>query len=61
MSSLQIYESLKWALKNNLKYFDIGVSQLYQNDKIIPHESLIRFKEQFGSKAMIRKVMSIKI
>ena len=61
VSSLQIYESLKWALKNNLKYFDIGVSQLYQNDKIIPHESLIRFKEQFGSKAMIRKVMSIKI
>ena len=61
VASLQIYESLKWALKNNLRYFDIGVSQLYEKNKIIPHESLIHFKEQFGSKAMIRKVMSIKI
>ena len=36
-------------------------SELYKNDKIIPHDSLINFKEQFGSQAMIRKVMKLKL
>ena len=58
-ASLQIYASLKWAKKIGLHYLDIGVSQLYQEDTIIPHESLINFKEQFGAKAMIRKVMKL--
>jgi len=57
VASLQIYESLNWAKKNKLQFFDIGVSQLYENEKIVPHESLINFKEQFGAQAMIRKVM----
>ena len=61
VASLQIYESLKWAKKNNLKYLDLGVSQTYHKNKIIPHESLINFKEQFGAKAMIRKVMKLKL
>ena len=61
VASLQIYESLKWAKKNGLDYLDIGVSQLYDGDKIMPHESLINFKEQFGAKAMIRKVMKLKL
>ena len=61
IASLQIYESLKWAKQNNLKFLDIGVSQLYKNDKIVPHESLINFKEQFGAEAMIRKVMKLKL
>ena len=60
-ASLQIYESLKWAKNLGLNYLDIGVSQLYESDKIIPHESLINFKEQFGAKAMIRKVMKLKL
>ncbi len=61
VSSLQIYESLKWAKKNKLNFLDIGVSQLYKNSEIIPHESLINFKEQFGAKTMIRKVMKLKL
>ena len=61
VASLQIYETLKWAYKNKIKFLDIGVSQLYENDKIIPHDSLINFKEQFGSQAMIRKVMKLKL
>ena len=60
-SMKQIYESLKWAKNLGLNYLDIGVSQLYEGDKIIPHESLINFKEQFGAKAMIRKVMKLKL
>jgi hypothetical protein len=61
VASLQIYASLKWAQENNLKFLDIGVSQLYEGNKIIPHESLINFKEQFGAKAMIRKVMKLNL
>ena len=61
ISTLQIYESLKWAKENNLTFFDIGVSQLYDNEQIIPHASLINFKEQFGAKTMIRKVMKLKL
>ena len=60
-ASLQIYASLKWAKGLKLHYLDIGVSQLYEEDNIIPHESLINFKEQFGAKAMIRKVMKLKL
>tara|TARA_Y100001970_G_scaffold63393_1_gene81183 strand:+ start:6002 stop:6952 length:951 start_codon:yes stop_codon:yes gene_type:complete len=61
IASIQIYESLKWAKKNNLKFLDIGVSQIYKNNQIVPHESLINFKEQFGAQAMIRKVMKLKL
>ena len=61
IASLQIYASLKWAQENKLKFLDIGVSQLYKGEQIIPHESLINFKEQFGAKAMIRKVMKLKL
>jgi len=61
VSSLQIYASLIWAKENNLKFLDIGVSQLYEGNQIIPHESLINFKEQFGAKTMIRKVMKLKL
>ena len=57
VASLQIYQSLNWAKKNKLDYLDIGVSQLYKGMDIVPHESLINFKEQFGAQAMIRKVM----
>ena len=59
VASLQIYESLKWAKENGLQFLDIGVSQLYKDKKIIPHDSLINFKEQFGAQTMIRKVMEL--
>ena len=58
-ASLQIYASLNWAKNLKLHYLDIGVSQLYEGNNIIPHESLINFKEQFGAQAMIRKVMKL--
>ena len=61
VASLQIYQSLRWAKENKLQYLDIGVSQLYDEEKIIPHDSLINFKEKFGAKAMIRKVMNLKL
>ena len=35
--------------------------KLYKDDKIIPHDSLINFKEQFGAQAMIRKVMKLNL
>ena len=44
IATIQIYESLKWAKNNKLKFLDIGVSQKYEDNKIIPHESLINFK-----------------
>ncbi len=61
VASIQVYKSMLWAKLEGLKYFDIGVSQLYDKNKIIPHESLISFKEKFGAKAMIRKVLIRKI
>ena len=61
IGSLQIYQSLKWAKENQLHYLDIGVSQLYNKKIIVPHNSLIHFKEQFGAQAMIRKVMELKL
>ena len=61
IASLQIYETLKWAYENKIPFLDNGVSQLYENNKIIPHNSLINFKEQFGAQAMIRKVMQLKL
>ena len=61
VASLQIYETLKWAYQNKIQFLDIGVSQLYKNNTIIPHDSLINFKEQFGAQTMIRKVMKLKL
>ena len=61
VSSLQIYESLNWAYAHKLQFLDIGVSQLYKKNKIVPHDSLINFKEQFGAESMIRKVMELKL
>ena len=54
-ASIQIYESIKWAKKFNLKYLDLGVSQKPQSsDPLEPHKSLINFKEQFDSTAILR-------
>ena len=60
-NSKEFYESLKWAYAHKLQFLDIGVSQLYEENKIVPHDSLINFKEQFGAESMIRKVMELKL
>ncbi len=55
-ASLQIYETIRWAKSNNFSYLDFGVSQLPQHkNPLTPNPSLIKFKEQFGSRGMIRK------
>ena len=55
-AALQIFETMKWAKKYGLSYLDFGVSQIPQHkNPLTPNPSLIRFKEQFGSRGMIRK------
>lgn len=54
-ASFLILETMKWAKKHNLKYLDFGVSQLPQSDNpLAPSPSLIKFKEQFSSRGMLR-------
>jgi len=54
-ASHQILETMKWAKMNNLKYLDFGVSQLPQAENpLTPSPNLIRFKEQFSAKGMLR-------
>ena len=55
-ASIQVFESINWAKKFNLKYLDLGVSQMPKSkNPLKPHKTLIYFKEQFGSSAIIRK------
>ena len=55
-ASIQLYESIDWAKKSNLKFLDLGVSQLPNSkNPLTPHKTLIYFKEQFGATAVIRK------
>ena len=54
-ASFQILETMKWAKIKNLKYLDFGVSQLPQAENpLSPSPNLIRFKEQFSAKGMLR-------
>ncbi len=56
-ATLQIIETIKWAKQNGFSYLDFGVSQNPKaEDPLTPSPSLIRFKEEFGSLGMIRKV-----
>lgn len=55
-ATIQIYESINWALENKLRYLDLGVSQKPKDkNPLTPHETLINFKEQLGAKSIIRK------
>ncbi len=55
-ATLQIFETMNWAKEYGLSYLDFGVSQLPQHENpLTPNPSLIKFKEQFGSRGMIRK------
>ncbi|MBC8214705.1 MAG: GNAT family N-acetyltransferase [Candidatus Marinimicrobia bacterium] len=57
-AALQIYETIRWANQSGFEYLDFGVSQNPKAENpLSPSPSLIRFKEQFGSKGMIRKAM----
>ncbi len=56
-ATLQIMETIKWAKKRGFSYLDFGVSQNpTAENPLTPAPSLIRFKEEFGSLGMIRKV-----
>ena len=55
-ATIQIFESINWAKKQNLQFLDLGVSQQPKaKNPLTPHTSLINFKEQFGAVAIIRK------
>ena len=57
-ATLQIFETMNWAKEYGLSYLDFGVSQLPQHENpLTPNPSLIKFKEQFGSRGMIRKAI----
>ena len=55
-AAIQIFESIKWAKKQNLQFLDLGVSQKPKAENpLTPHTSLISFKEQLGATTIIRK------
>ena len=54
-ATIQIFESIKWAQKEGLKFLDLGVSQKPKSkNPMEPHKDLITFKEQFGSMGILR-------
>lgn len=56
-ATLQIMETIRWAKRKGFTYLDFGVSHNPKaEDPLTPSPSLIRFKEEFGSLGMIRKV-----
>jgi len=58
-ASIQIFESINWAIKQKLEFLDLGVSQKPKGtEPLTPHESLICFKEQLGSQIVIRKAFN---
>ncbi len=53
-----MYEALRWARKRQLRWFDIGVSQdTHAENQMTPAMSLIRFKEQFNARGILRSTM----
>lgn len=56
-AEFQIFETIRWAKRNQLSYLDFGVSHDPKaDDPLSPVPSLIRFKEEFGSAGVIRRV-----
>ncbi len=56
-AELQIFETIRWAKAQGLLYLDFGVSHDPKaEDPLSPVPSLIRFKEEFGSAGLIRRV-----
>ena len=57
VGTYQIYQSIKFCIKNNLTILDLGVSQLPNNkNPLDPKHSLIKFKEQCGGVGLVRSV-----
>ena len=57
LASYQLYNCLKICLAANLKYVDFGVSHIPQDhNPLTPKLSLIKFKEQFGAKGIMRHI-----
>jgi len=55
-ASVQVYHTLKWAHEAGFHYVDFGVSHNpAAANPLTPQPSLIRFKEQFGARGMLRK------
>ena len=54
---LQVLETIRWASNAGFKFLDFGVSQDPRAENpLTPQQSLIRFKEEFGSFGLVRKV-----
>ena len=57
-ASIQLYKTIEWGQLNGFQYLDFGVSQLPKNkNPLSPHPSLIKFKEQFSCKGMLRTAL----
>ena len=56
-ATLQVLETIRWASNAGFKYLDFGVSQDPRAENpLTPQPSLIRFKEEFASFGLVRKV-----
>ena len=56
-AEFQIFETIRWAKDQDLSFLDFGVSHDPKaDDPLSPVPSLIRFKEEFGSAGVIRRV-----
>jgi lipid II:glycine glycyltransferase (peptidoglycan interpeptide bridge formation enzyme) len=52
---LLMYEIVRWAVENGYEWVDIGVSQDTKSpDPMTPALGLIRFKERFDSRGILR-------
>jgi len=50
---------MQWAQKNGYRYFDLGVSQDTSDDNpMTPALSLIKFKEKFNSRGILRSTLA---
>ncbi len=53
-----MYEALRWTREHHFRWFDLGVSQdTHAEDQMTPAMSLIRFKELFNAKGILRSTV----
>ena len=61
-ASIQLYKTIEWGKLNKYQYIDFGVSQLpNSSNPFSPHHSLIKFKEQFTARGMVRVALTKEI
>ncbi len=57
-----LYESIIWAIKNNYRWFDLGVSMDTKSKNVMePSRSLISFKEGIGTRGFLRTTYFLKL